>query len=235
MKANFFPIILLVFILGTSCSANQKTGITTLTPEAFANKIAETTNPQIIDVRTPEEYIGGAIEDAQNVNWNSADLNSKIELLDKTRPVFVYCLSGGRSAEASQTLVDKGFKEIFELQGGIMAWNNAGLPLANAVKKSSGLTQEEYTELVTEDGYVLVDFSAEWCGPCKKLAPIVAEIEQEYKGKVKVIRIDVDENPEISQALQVSSIPLLHLYKKGQLVWENVGLTEKAVITKELK
>jgi thioredoxin len=235
MKANFFPIILLVFILGTSCSANQKTGITTLTPEAFANKIAETTNPQIIDVRTPEEYIGGAIEDAQNVNWNSADFNSKIELLDKTRPVFVYCLSGGRSAEASQTLVDKGFKEIFELQGGIMAWNNAGLPLANAVKKSSGLTQEEYTELVTEDGYVLVDFSAEWCGPCKKLAPIVAEIEQEYKGKVKVIRIDVDENPEISQALQVSSIPLLHLYKKGQLVWENVGLTEKAVITKELK
>lgn len=235
MKANFFPIILLVFILGTSCSANQTTSITTLTPEAFANKIAETTNPQIIDVRTPEEYIGGAIEDAQNVNWNSADFNSKIELLDKTRPVFVYCLSGGRSAEASQALVDKGFKEIFELQGGIMAWNNAGLPLANAVNKSSGLTQEEYTEFVSDDGYVLVDFSAEWCGPCKKLAPIVAEIEQEYKGKVKVVRIDVDENPEISQALQVSSIPLLHLYKKGQLVWENVGLTEKAVITNELK
>jgi thioredoxin len=235
MKANFFPIILLVFILGTSCSANQKTGITTLTPEAFANKIAETTNPQIIDVRTPEEYIGGAIEDAQNVNWNSADFNSKIELLDKTRPVFVYCLSGGRSAEASQALVDQGFKEIFELQGGIMAWNNAGFSLANAVEKSSGLTQEEYTELVTEDGYVLVDFSAEWCGPCKKLAPIVTEIEQEYKGKVKVVRIDVDENPEISQALQVSSIPLLHLYKKGQLIWENVGLTEKAVITNELK
>lgn len=235
MKVNFLPIILLVFILGTSCSANQKTGVITLTPEAFSNKIAETTNPQIIDVRTPEEFNGGAIEDAQNINWNSADFNTKIELLDKTRPVFVYCLSGGRSAEASQAIVDKGFKEIFELQGGIMAWNNAGFPLANTIKKSSGLTQEEYTKLVTEDGYVLVDFSAVWCGPCKKLAPIVSEIEQEYKGKVKVVRIDVDENPEISQALQVSSIPLLHLYKKGQLVWENVGLTEKAVITNELK
>jgi len=131
--------------------------------------------------------------------------------------------------------LDNGFQEVYELKGGFMAWNNAGLPLANALEKSSGLTQDQYTKLVTEDAYVLVDFSAEWCGPCKKLAPIVAEIEQEYKGKLKVVRIDVDENPEISQALKVSSIPLLHLYKKGQLVWENIGLTEKSVITEQLK
>jgi thioredoxin 1 len=82
---------------------------------------------------------------------------------------------------------------------------------------------------------VLVDFSAVWCGPCKKLAPIVSEIEQESKGSLKVIRIDVDENPELASALQISSIPLLHIYNKQELVWQNVGLVDKMVITEHLK
>ena len=92
-----------------------------------------------------------------------------------------------------------------------------------------------FKEIINQETPVLVDFFATWCGPCKKLAPIVSEIEQEYKGKVKVVRIDVDENPEISQLLNVNSIPLLHVYNKGKLVWENVGLTEKSVITEHLK
>lgn len=237
MKTKFFPIMLFsfMFILGTSCSASQKTGINSLTPKAFATKIAEVTNPQIIDVRTPEEFKGGAIESAQNFNWNSSDFMSKIEHLDKNLPVFVYCLSGGRSAAASQALLDNGFKEIYELQGGIMAWNNAGLPLTGAEVAKEGMTMDDFNKLLKFEGKVLVDFSAVWCGPCKKLAPIVNEIEQEYKGKVKVIRIDVDENPELATALQINSIPLLHIYDKQELVWQNVGLVEKTLITEQLK
>lgn len=237
MKSTFFPFILFSFmiILGTSCSANQKTEITSLTPKAFADKLAETTNPQIIDVRTPEEFKGGAIANAQNFNWNASDFQSKIEHLDKNLPVFVYCLSGGRSAAASQSFVDNGFTEVYALEGGIMAWNNAGMPLAGAQIAKEGLTVEEFKKLLKFDGKVLVDFSAVWCGPCKKLAPIVSEIEQESKGSLKVIRIDVDENPELATALQISSIPLLHLYENQQLVWQNVGLVEKTVITEQLK
>lgn len=237
MKTKFFPFMLLsfMFILGTSCSANQKTGITSLTPKAFSTKIAEVTNPQIVDVRTPDEFKGGAIENAQNFNWNSSDFKSKIEHLDKNLPVFVYCLSGGRSAAASQALLDNGFKEIYELEGGIMAWNNAGLPLTSAEVAKEGMTIDDFNKLLKFEGKVLVDFSAVWCGPCKKLAPIVNEIEQEYKGKVKIIRIDVDENPELATALQISSIPLLHIYDNQELVWQNVGLVEKTLITEQLK
>jgi len=234
-KLTSFILFSFMFIIGTSCTASQKTGITSLTPKAFANKIAEVTNPQIIDVRTPEEFKGGAIENAQNFNWNSSEFSSKIEHLDKNLPVFVYCLSGGRSAAASQALLDNGYKEIYELEGGIMAWNNAGLPLAGAQVAKEGMSMEDFNKLLKFDGKVLVDFSAVWCGPCKKLAPIVAEIEQEYKGKVKVIRIDVDENPELATALNISSIPLLHLYQNQELVWQNVGLVEKTVITDQLK
>ena len=234
MKLYSIYFAILSFVM-VSCNGQTPKSIQKTDAVSFSKKIQETENPQILDVRTPEEFQAGSIANAINIDWNGSDFVNQLASLDKNAPVFIYCLSGGRSAEASQALLDNGFQEVYELDGGFMAWNNEGLPLANAVEKSSGLTQEEYTKMVTSDGYVLVDFSAEWCGPCKKLAPIVAEIEQEYKGKVTIVRIDVDENPELSQALNVNSIPLLHLYKKGNLVWENVGLTEKSVITEQLK
>lgn len=235
MKAFILPLLTLAILTITSCSSNGTGKLSTIDPKDFLEKLNATPEAQLIDVRTPEEFQEGSIEKAINIDWNGSDFVNQLASLDKNAPVFIYCLSGGRSAEASQALLDYGFQEVYELDGGFMAWNIEGLPVANAVEKSSGLTQAEYTKMVTDDGYVLVDFTAEWCGPCKKLAPIVSEIEQEYKGKVKIVRIDVDENPEISQALNVNSIPLLHLYKKGNLVWENVGLTEKSVITEQLK
>jgi thioredoxin 1 len=235
MKAFILPLLSLAILTITSCSSNGTGKLSTIDPKDFLEKLNATPEAQLIDVRTPEEFQEGSIENAINIDWNGSDFVNQLASLDKNAPVFIYCLSGGRSAEAGQALLDNGFQEVYELDGGFMAWNIEGLPVANAVEKSSGLTREEYTKMITSDGYVLVDFSAEWCGPCKKLAPIVSEIEQEYKGKVKIVRIDVDENPEISQALNVNSIPLLHLYKKGNLVWENVGLTEKSVITEQLK
>ena len=235
MKAIILSFLTLAILSASSCSSNSTGKLSLVNPKEFSEKLTATPEAQLIDVRTPEEFQAGALENARNIDWNSSDFTNQLADLDKNAPVFVYCLSGGRSAEASQALLENGFKEIYELDGGFMAWTNEGLPVANAVQKSSGLTEADFKKLVTTDGYVLVDFSAEWCGPCKKLAPIVSEIEQEFKGKVKVVRIDVDENPELSQTLNVNSIPLLHLYKKGNLVWENVGLTEKSVITEQIK
>lgn len=235
MKAIILSFLTLAILSASSCSSNSTGKLSLVNPKEFSEKLTATPEAQLIDVRTPEEFQAGSIANALNIDWNGSDFVNQLASLDKNAPVFVYCLSGGRSAEASQALLDNGFLEVYELDGGFMAWNSAGLPVANAVEKASGLTQEEYKKMVRSDGYVLVDFSAEWCGPCKKLAPIVAEIEQEYNGKVKIVRVDVDENPELSQALNVNSIPLLHLYKKGNLVWENVGLIEKSVITEQLK
>ncbi|MEZ5944199.1 MAG: thioredoxin domain-containing protein [Planctomycetaceae bacterium] len=79
-------------------------------------------------------------------------------------------------------------------------------------------------EVMDSEIPVIVDFGANWCGPCKILAPMVDRFEKEYKGKVKVVRIDIDEKPELSTTLGVSSIPFLFVVKDGKAVKSMMGI-----------
>ena len=81
---------------------------------------------------------------------------------------------------------------------------------------------------------LLIDFWASWCGPCMMLAPIVEEIAEEYGGKVKVCKVNVDDQPELAAAFRVESIPLLVVVKDGAIVNQAVGLRPKEEILKML-
>lgn len=81
---------------------------------------------------------------------------------------------------------------------------------------------------------VLVDFWAEWCGPCRMVGPVVDEIANEYDGKAKVGKVDVDSNPEISVKYGIRSIPALLIFKNGEVVDQIVGAVPKAQIKKQL-
>jgi len=83
-----------------------------------------------------------------------------------------------------------------------------------------------FNSLVNSDKPVLVDFSAEWCGPCKAQSPILKEVARDLDGKLKVIKIDVDKNPNIASRFQVMGVPTLALFKKGQIVWRQSGLVD---------
>jgi thioredoxin 1 len=93
----------------------------------------------------------------------------------------------------------------------------------------------KFKDLVTGDQPVLVDFFATWCGPCKALAPILVDVAKTLDGAVRVVKIDVDRNPAISQAYQVQGVPTLALFKDGKILWRQSGVLPAQTIVQQVK
>lgn len=89
-----------------------------------------------------------------------------------------------------------------------------------------------FNQLINGDKPVLIDFHAEWCGPCKALAPIIKEVANTVSGKVRIVKIDIDKNYAIAQRYDVRGVPTLALFKKGKVIWKQAGLMSKQQIIK---
>ncbi|MCB1066017.1 MAG: thioredoxin [Verrucomicrobiae bacterium] len=100
--------------------------------------------------------------------------------------------------------------------------------------KPLALTKDNFATS-TAKGVVLVDFWAEWCGPCKMIAPAIEELAKDYHGKAVIAKVDIDSNPELAQKYQIRAIPNLKILKDGKVVDEIVGLADKKEIEKKLK
>lgn len=221
-----YTLIISILVLA-SCSQNESIGQVMLTPADYKAKIEALKDEQIVDVRTPEEYQNGFIADAKNINVYDADFKTQIAKLDKTKPVFVYCKAGGRSADAAKKFVELGFTEVYDLQGGMMGWENQKLPVTTANSKSTkkaGMSVVDYNKMVKENAIVLVDFYAPWCGPCKKMTPVVDSLKTVYKdNNVNIVKINVDENNDLVGYFGLDNIPVVKVYKDGTLVQEEQG------------
>jgi thioredoxin 1 len=219
---------LLIFIYAFS-----KQG-TRLSPAAFAEKLQAYPAAQIVDVRTPGEFSSGFIKKAVNIDWSGSAFETAIQKLDKDQPVFLYCLGGGRSSYAAKKMASLGFREVYELDGGIMAWKADDMPLAGTANIRKGMTTVEYDTLIADKRLVLVDFYAPWCGPCKKIAPILDEISTSRSATLKVVRINSDKDPAICEVLKVSALPTLVLYKNGKEIWKHNGFISKEDLLKHI-
>jgi thioredoxin 1 len=100
-------------------------------------------------------------------------------------------------------------------------------------RQEKAVTLKAYYESV-KDNLVLVYFSASWCNVCGKFKPVIAQVEKDYAGKVKLLRIDTERDKEVSEEFDVNTLPLLMLYKNGKLVWTNSGITELATLSREI-
>jgi thioredoxin 1 len=244
MVQYFLGFVFAATTLLVSCS-NQQTqtkaitvsDTTLLSAEEFSQKIKKEPNALILDVRTPEEFSEAHIANATNVNWKD-NFASGITEINKNQPVLVYCLSGGRSASASDYLRKNGYTQVYELQGGLLKWQASNFEVvADTVTaaQDSGMTLQQFEALLVTDKYVLIDFYATWCGPCKMMEPALEDIAATMSDKVIVVRIDVDKNEELSKHFEVESLPTVQIYKNKKLVWEDIGYKTKKQLVSQLK
>jgi rhodanese-related sulfurtransferase len=230
--------IVLVGVLSmVSCQQGNKNGQKErLNATEFSKKINETTEAKIIDVRTPEEFEKGHLVNALNYDWNGNNFDSEISNLDKSKPLFVYCLSGGRSGSAASKMRTEGFKEVYELAGGIIKWRAENLEETTGNKiMPVGYTMEDFQKLTRSDKKVLIDFYADWCEPCLRMKPFLEELAVEQASTLKIIRINADDSQALLKSLNIEGLPELQLYQNGILKLSHNGFMSKEELLKQLE
>ncbi len=223
---KILPSVLISFII-FSCSAQTKTS---LSAEEFEKAIAAKDSVQVLDVRTPGEYRSGHIANALLADWNDpSEFDRRIPYVDKNKPVYVYCLAGGRSAAAADKMRKMGYTNVFELKGGINAWKAASKTLEGK-SAATQMSMEVFNNAINASKTVLVDFGAEWCPPCRKMEPVLASLQKNNPGKFSLVKVDGGNDQDILQQYKVTALPVFIIFKDGKEVWRKDGVaTEKEI------
>lgn len=190
---------------------------------------------QLLDVRTAGEYKSGRIRNSLHADWNQpGQFRERVQYIDKHRPVYVYCLVGGRSAAAAQWMRSQGFTKVVELEGGINAWKRSGKPLEGQSNEKQ-MSLEEYQASLPKNGMVLVDFGASWCPPCVKMEPVLEEIRKDSSLSFQFVRIDAGVHTNLMKSLGIEPIPQFIIYKNGKETWRKQGIVTREEFVSQLK
>jgi rhodanese-related sulfurtransferase/glutaredoxin-related protein len=215
-------IIALVLLFAVGGFAQDKS-VNTLPLDSFFSKIQSQNSAQIIDARAPEEFLLNHIKGAINFNLQTENYAKYVATLDKLKPVFIYSIGAGRSNALAKELLKNGFSEVHDLEGGIANWIGGGKPFYSNSKSKLSLT--EYKKNISDNNIVLVDIGSRYCGSCKKAKLVLENIRAQYGANLKIVEIDLEENPQVIADLKtVSVFPTLILYRKGKVVFKKEGL-----------
>lgn len=230
MKNVWFSILVFSAI---SCHGQQDSSLK-LSPDAFEKGIGKP-DVQVLDVRTSGEFQGGHIKNAMQADWNNKDqFNDRIKYVDKDKPVYIYCMVGGRSAAAADWMRQNGYKKVLELMGGMNAWKKENKPV-EGMSNVSQMTIEQYWANIPKDKTTLVDFGASWCPPCIKMAPVIDELEKIKDLDFLLVKVDAGIHTDIQKVLNIEPIPVFIVYKQGKEVWRKQGVVSKEELLAQLQ
>ncbi len=206
-------------------------------PNDFEKTIRASNPLHLIDLRTKGEFEAGHIKKSIHIDFLRADFEDYIKgIYSKKTSLVLYCQSGKMSEDAANYLNELGYENIITLKGGFEKWISNSKPYTSAKKTFEPLgfiSKENYNTRVRDNKWVLVDFYADWCGPCKKMAPILYKIDEE-NSQLSLLKIDADKNTSMTETLEVSEIPTMILYKNGKQVWRHTGLITEAEIKSKI-
>ena len=231
-KILFLLSIMFLF----SCGNTNSQIIEDVNTENF-HQLIEKGDGIIIDVRTSQEFNSGHIIDATNIDFYSDDFTDKLKIVRKDVPIYVYCRSGGRSSSAADKMEKLGFTKLYNMIGGIGSWQSEGYETIKS-KEVETTNQPKFTEtqlnkILSNNKTVLIDFSTQWCVPCKKMKPIIEDIQRENRN-VKVLFIDADANKELVKKYQIKGVPVFIVFKNGEEYFRKVGFCNKEELTNQL-
>ncbi|MDG2431268.1 rhodanese-like domain-containing protein [Flavobacterium sp.] len=225
-------ILLSIFFVCFSSLAQQSIKSKTIAPLEFAENISSTLGTQILDVRTPEEFNLGHIDNSLNIDWLGTTFVADTKKLDKKNPVYVYCKSGNRSSKAVKKLEELGFETIIELEGGYTQWQLTSFNKPNT--PIIGMSLQEFNRLLESEKAVLINFSGN-CTSCQKIESIISKLGKEQANRVQIITIDFEKNKTIAAKLEVDNLPALLLYKNKNLSWRQSGVVTEEELKKQLQ
>jgi thioredoxin len=189
---------------------------------------------QLLDVRTPTEFKNAHLKNSLQANWNNqTEFKERVQYLDKSKPVYVYCASGVRSSAAAKWMRANGFQSVVELEGGINAWNGEKKP-TEGVPVAKQISTDEFQAMVSGSKTVLIDFGAPWCPPCKKMEPITDKLEKDLKKSLKIIKLDPTVQTALAGQMNITVLPTFLVYKDGREVFRKTGVSTYDELKKAL-
>ncbi len=221
-------IFLSLFLILYSYKAPSQNNTTIQVNSQEFNQLISKNEGVLLDVRTEREFKNGHIEDAGQLNFYSRGFRRSLLLLPKNQPIYLYCNTGWRSGIAASYLIRNGYTQVFNLENGIMEWEQADLPVTvdpdARPETEDRFDVTDFKNLVKRDQLVFIDFYAPWCGPCRQMMPMIDSLTKEYKGKVNIVKINADASKSLMRELEVITVPYLVLYHQEEILFEHKGM-----------
>lgn len=213
--------------------SNTQAQVTTIDIAAFEQRI-NMPRIQLLDVRTAEEYKMAHLQKSLQADWlDQKQFADRIQHLDKNIPVLLYCASGVRSGEALKWMKTQGFTQLANLKGGLAAWKLAAKPLV-VLNEPKQMSVKNFSALLSE-GTVLVDIGAEWCPPCKKMEPVLQQLQKELGTSYTLVIVDGGIDIEVMKYLKAEGLPTFIVYKNGQETWRKQGIVSYEMLKAALE